>query len=52
MIMDGKWVGNIYMEDFILKGERAIDFDYNADSREEKTYTCFYFAKMFCVEHF
>ena len=32
--------------------ERAIDFDYNADSREEKTYTCFYFAKIYCVEFF
>ena len=36
MIMNGKWVGNIHGGFYF---ERAIDFDYDADSREEKTYT-------------
>ena len=51
-IHDYEWkVGRQYLHGGFYF-ERAIDFDYNADSREEKTYTCFYFAKMFCVEHF
>ena len=51
-IHDYEWkVGRQYLHGGFYF-ERAIDFDYNADSREEKTYTCFYLAKMFCVEHF
>ena len=50
MIMNRKWVGKYLHGGFYF--ERAIDFDYNADSREEKTYTCFcfYLAKLYCGE--